>query len=158
MYRDKQKSDSNKLLLVSALVIIPLLFLGYFGFNRVMQYFDSNYYNKFQIEEYKQELVLKNQLPIKNEKYLHNLQEGDKWIEQKHWGNAIYYYTNATELFPEDFDANYRLVLAYSNNCKYNNLYCRQGNKLNLRLLKYFPKNHKLVTLKNIFELKKVGN
>jgi len=80
------------------------------------------------------------------------IEDGDKWIEKRNWSNAIYRYKQATELFPNEFEGNYRLALAYSYQCKDLNVDCEVGKKLTNRLLKYFPEEPDLIKLKIDFD------
>lgn len=79
--------------------------------------------------------------------YVYLIEEGDNWIEKRHWSNAIYFYKQAVDLFPDDYEANYRLALAYSYHCQYENKNCEAGKKLTERLLKYFPEKPELQAL-----------
>ncbi|MDY7395054.1 hypothetical protein UMM65_07360 [Aureibaculum sp. 2210JD6-5] len=80
--------------------------------------------------------------------YSYFLEEGDKWIEKRHWNNAIYRYQQAVKLFPNEFEANYRLALAYSYNCKFEKKDCETGKKLTHRLLKNYSEDKGLQELK----------
>ncbi len=84
--------------------------------------------------------------------YVYLIDEGDKWIEKRNWNNAIYRYQQAIDLFPENFESNYRLALAYSYSCKFQNKNCSEGDKLTSRLLKYFPEKEILKQLKSNFK------
>ncbi len=58
---------------------------------------------------------------------------------------------NAIKLFPEKYEANYRLALAYSYNCSFKSKDCDIGNTLTKRMLNYFPENKNLIALKILF-------
>jgi len=83
--------------------------------------------------------------------YAYYIEEGDKWIEKKNWNNATYRYEQAVKLFPEDYEANYRLALSYSYSCTYQNKNCEKGRTLTHRLLKSHPEEQNLLELKAIF-------
>ena len=83
--------------------------------------------------------------------YTSYIDEGDSWIEKENWHNAIFRYKQAVDLFPKKYEANYRLILAYSYNCAYKNKDCEIGNKLNTRFLKLFPNDENLHKLDRIF-------
>lgn len=83
--------------------------------------------------------------------YTFLLEDGDKWIKEKNWNNAIYRYEQAVKLFPEEFESNYRLALAYSYNCEYKNEDCEIGKKLTNKLLFYAPQDKNLLELQNLF-------
>lgn len=85
--------------------------------------------------------------------YSYFLEEGDKWIKKRHWHNAIYRYEQAVKLFPNEFEANYRLALAYSYNCKFEKKDCEEGKLLTNRLLKNYSEDKGLQELKIAFEI-----
>lgn len=89
-----------------------------------------------------------------SDKYKDYIDKGDKWIEKKNWNNAIYRYNQAKELFPNEFDINYRLALAYSYRCDFEKIDCEKGKKLTNQLLKQFPKNSDLKKLQIVFDKK----
>ncbi len=84
--------------------------------------------------------------------YIYYLEEGDKWIEKKNWNNATYRYEQAVKLFPEEYEANYRLALSYGYSCSYKNKNCEKGRRLTNQLLKLYPEDSKLLELKIILE------
>jgi len=54
-------------------------------------------------------------------------QEGTNWIKKNKWHNATFQFKKAVELFPSDFEANYRLAISYSYQCKYDKKNCEEG-------------------------------
>jgi len=64
------------------------------------------------------------ELETKTEKYLFLITDGDNWLKQNHWHNAIFQYKEAVKLFPSDSDAHYRLALAYTYRCQAEQLNC----------------------------------
>ncbi len=84
--------------------------------------------------------------------YSYLIEEGDNWIEKKNWNNAVYRYKQALEIFPKEYEANYRLALAYSYNCQFENKDCEKGMELTNWLLKFFPEERNLFELKKVFE------
>jgi len=122
-------------------IMIPIIGFGIYASTKI------NHENKEKIEDIKETYLEDN---INEFYYL--IEEGDKWIEKKNWNNAIYRYTQAVELFPDDFEANYRLALAYSYDCRYNNKYCEDGAKLTDRLQEFYPENLDLQKLKAVFD------
>ena len=88
------------------------------------------------------------------EDYYFFIYEGDHWIEKKQWNNAIFQYKKALELFPENFDANYKLALAYSYKCGFEYEDCEVGIKLTNKLLKDMPNDSALLHIKRTFENK----
>ena len=88
----------------------------------------------------------------KTEKYLFFITDGDKWIQNKNWNNAVFQYKEALKIFPDEYDANYRLVLAYSYLCQNKNLECKKGEKLVQKLKKQFPDKNEILEIETIFK------
>jgi len=109
---------------------------------------------------HKQNIKKNKEVEIEKENYLHEnineysylIEEGDNWIDKKNWNNAIYRYKQAVDLFPNEFEASYRLALAYSYSCIFENENCAIGITLTDRLIKYYPDDPKLQELKKVFE------
>lgn len=76
--------------------------------------------------------------------------DGDRWLEQEHYHNAIFQYKKALELFPSN-DAQFRLARAYSYHCQYNDRDCEAGLALIQQLEENFPLSTELENLKMIF-------
>ncbi len=110
----------------------------------------SIYNNNQEISLQQQQINELNYIEKINE-YSYFIEDGDNWIEKKNWHNAIFRYKQAVDLFPKKYEANYRLILAYSYNCTYKNKDCEIGNKLNMRFLKLFPNDKNLLQLEQIF-------
>ncbi len=89
-----------------------------------------------------------------SEEYLFFIEDGDAWLEKKHWNNAIFQYKKALEIFPAEYDANYRLALAYYNKCLYKNKSCSLGKELTQKLARQYPKKQEVVKLVSLFEEK----
>lgn len=91
------------------------------------------------------------QFEKKLKKYLFFISDGDKWIGENHWNNAIFQYKEAIKVFPAEFDANYRLAVAYSYTCKYEHTHCEEGIILTAKLKKQFPDKPKILELETVF-------
>ena len=76
-------------------------------------------------------------------KYLQLLRYGDAWIEDKKWNPAIEMYKQAVAMYPKAYEANYRLALAYSYKCKFQNFDCEQGAAISKYLYTLFPEKAK---------------
>jgi hypothetical protein len=142
--KNRKKEEIKAVIIFSTIALIFFSFLGY----------------QYKIYSDKQNLKLEKQNLIKYTNDLHeydyNISEGDKLIELKHWNNAIFRYKSAIEIFPKDFDANYRLALAYSYKCTYEKKDCEVGLAFTNELLESIPENKDLLILKNIFESRKL--
>lgn len=88
----------------------------------------------------------------KIEKYMFFIADGDKWIQKKHWNNAVFQYREALSVFPNEYDANYRLSLAYSYLCQNKNVNCKEGKKLISKLKKQFPNKNEILEIEVIFD------
>lgn len=92
------------------------------------------------------------QIEINNqEKYLFFIDDGDKWLQKRNYYNAVFQYKKALQLYPSDFDANYRLALGYSYRCQYDFEDCGTGKELIDKLEKQFPNNKEIKEVKTIF-------
>jgi hypothetical protein len=89
----------------------------------------------------------------KTEKYMFFISDGDKWISEKNWSNAIFQYKEALKVFPTEFDANYRLALAYSYSCQNEQINCEIGERLTERLIKQFPDKNEILKIDAIFRV-----
>ena len=137
----QRKLDNLRGWALAIILVGPILIYGIYAFN------NGTIENTQQIEIAKETYLEQNL----NE-YTFLLEDGDKWIEKKNWNNAIYRYEQAVKLFPEEFEANYRLALAYSYNCTFKNKHCELGKNLTHNLLKYDPEDENLLELKEVFE------
>ena len=71
-------------------------------------------------------------------------------FEKRKWNNAIFQYSRALEVFPNEFDAQYRLAQSYTYKCQLENKSCFKADSLVDRLIKYFPENKKIQELKYV--------
>ncbi len=147
-----RKAESLKAWLITLVVLVPIIVYGFYISNK----YSHRIKQKIQTEKLKndkaQQILLEQNQNKKLNRYSFIINDGDQWIEKKNWNNAIYRYKEAVELFPDEFEANYRLALAYSYHCQYKNKDCEIGKMLTIRLLKYFPEKVNLIELKNVFE------
>ena len=94
----------------------------------------------------------KQNLELREEQYLEYLVSGDNWIEDDKWDAAIVLYEKALMIYPESYDAKYRLVLAYGYKCERMKFDCDLGKSLASKLLIDNPKHKsELVKLDSIF-------
>ena len=81
---------------------------------------------------------------------------GDTWIEDEKWNPAIEMYKEALKLAPTNYDARYRLLLAYSYKCENMKFDCDIGQSLSDSLLNEYPdKRNDIVRLDSIFKRNK---
>jgi len=130
-----------------------ILFVVVFVFIFIIGILTFRYYNYYKKESQEYTWAIENvQFEKKLEKYLFFISDGDKWIEEKHWNNAIFQYKEALKVFPAEFDANYRLALAYSYKCKNENKNCEEGKILISKIKKQFPDNSEVLEIETVFQ------
>lgn len=116
-----QKRNKRKKIINSLIITISVLFVLYFSF----------------LNSKKEVLIKSSVIETKTDKdfYKDYIQYGDTWLEEKKWNAAIYNYQKAVNLYPENFDANYRLALAYAYSCVHVSKHCDSGNVLIKKLM-----------------------
>ena len=137
----KQYKKEKKKLWILILVVLPLILLGKFGI-----------FSSVKNDDYKTE----NRIKHSNEKFLKYIMFGDTWIEDEKWNPAIEMYKKALKLAPTNYDARYRLLLAYSYKCEKMKFDCDIGQALSDSLLNEYPnKQMELFVLDSIFKKNK---
>ena len=68
--------------------------------------------------------------------------------------NAIFQYARASQIFPNEYDVQYRLALAYTYQCQYTNKECKHADSLVNRLLIHFPDKEKVKGLRGSLDNK----
>lgn len=130
--RAKLIKERKKTFRINLIAIISILC---FGAVMVFYFIHKNNINKTQLKAQEEEMSF-----IENyNQYVYYIQEGDKWMEKSHWHNSIYIYEQAVNLLPNEFDANYKLALAYAKSCKNENKNCEKAKKSHARLKEQFP-------------------
>ena len=145
-----QRKESIKVLTLSILITIPFLILSYNLYENFIQYQNKKLNENFVSDKELEKVLIIRENQKKEDKYDFFINDGDKWIEKRNWNNAIIQYKNAVKEFPEKYEANYRLALGYSYNCKFQHKDCEKGLILVERLLKVNPNNSDLLILKKI--------
>jgi len=80
------------------------------------------------------------------------ISEGDKYLKQSKWHNAVFQYKKAVELFPSEYDGMYRLAYAQVYRCRNTGVNCISGRELVDKLLKSYPDKKELIDLKIVLE------
>ncbi|MBL4668600.1 MAG: hypothetical protein JKY30_04995 [Flavobacteriales bacterium] len=130
----KQKRVAGIRLTIALSIIFPLIIFGAYKFSGL-----------FKNEMTHQQIVVKEK---SIEKYKFHINDGDAMLNKGKWNNAIFQYTQASEILPNEYDAQYRLALAYTYKCKYTNNACGKSDSLVNRLLEHFPDNEKVQGLR----------
>lgn len=92
-------------------------------------------------------------LAKKQKDYYYYIEDGDKWFGQRKWHNAAFQYRKAMLLFPQDYDANYRLALAYKASCKFDFEDCDKAEKVLQKLERASSKSEILTLRKELDSL-----
>ena len=91
-------------------------------------------------------------LNFKMNNYLELIEDGDQWLTKRKWHNAVFQYRKALEIFPKEYDINYRLTYALCLRCEADFTNCKEAqNKLDELLLQY-PNRGELLELRRILK------
>lgn len=86
------------------------------------------------------------------------INNGDQWLKKRKWHNAIFQYKKALEIFPTEYDINFRLASAYAYRCESKFENCFEAKELLNKLLSRDPENSKLLKLKKVLEFEYQSN
>ncbi len=109
-------------------------------------------YHDFKANKMAEETTDSIQLEKDKKEYLDLIADGDLWLSKKKWHNAIFQYKEALTLFPKEYDANYRLAMAYCYRCESEFEDCKKAKKLLEKLIRRYPNRLDLLKLKKILE------
>lgn len=109
-------------------------------------------YAQIPFDEPIENLNQEKELQIKNKICLDLIADGDYWIQERHWHNAIFQYKKALEIFPNDYDINYRLAAAYCYRCEDKAKDCDEAKKLVVKILQDFPDDENVLKLKEMLQ------
>ena len=123
---EDRKRENLKAWIITFIILIPIMLLGFYLFSPTKK-ITSQETNIYKSEKTK----------LENYKAYMNL--GDKMILKQNWKYAIIQYEKATIEYPEKYTAHYKLLLAYSYNCKHNNLDCEKTKRLAKEFIEKFP-------------------
>lgn len=137
----KRKKKARRLGLVIC-IVLPLICIGvYKAFHNF----------SFGFPKLEQQITKINTEKSKKESYMFFINNGDEWLSKRNFYNAAFQYKKALQLFPSDFEANYRLALAYSYRCQYDFEDCEIGMKLTRKLEEQFPSNSDIKKIMAIY-------
>lgn len=142
-----ERRKRNRQFTILLLFIIPFVtYLGYLFLNNFSFGFAD-------LDNYGSDLP-KEQISLvaKNENYQYFLNDGDRWLRERHYKNAVFQYKKALEIFPTEYAAHYRLALAYSYRCQYDFEDCEEGMEIIETLEKTYPNSEELQKVKAVFE------
>lgn len=135
--RKKLVNEKRKnLIILTTLALIFTVLISYSSHQFITSFESSKNIEK----EKKEEKKLK-------EKFNFYITDGDEWLVKEHYKNAIFQYKLAVETYPLNFEARYRLALAYTYRCQFENLDCDEAKLQVFKLNAKFPDNTDLLVL-----------
>ena len=143
-----RKADNLKSWLITLIIMIPILSFGLYIYNIL----EPSQFRESVKGEIQNNILIEQKLTDDLNEFHFLLEDGDKWIEKRNWNNAIFRFKQAVKLFPNEFEGNYRLALAYSYRCREKNEDCEIGLRITNRLVEYYPNDPSLIKLKSFFE------
>lgn len=148
--RAKALKENRRIKISVLLVSIPILFIFYL----IIQ-------NRIDTFQEKQKLVaIENQHKIdtieqaKENKILHFLEDGSRWLNKGHYKNAKTQFYNAYQLEPEDYRINYANAKAYVLDCIKNNVGCISAERMVKGLKEQYNNKPEIIELELLLEQK----
>jgi tetratricopeptide (TPR) repeat protein len=92
----------------------------------------------------------KERFKIQMNDYLKLIEYGDEWLTERRWHNAIFTYKKALEIFPKEYDINYRLTYALCLRCEADFINCKEAKTKLDKLLLQYPNRNELLELRKI--------
>ncbi len=130
----------EKKIVIGITIIVASIFI-YFTFN-IIQQNNNDLKNQYAL-----------QFKNKEKKFLSFIHKGDEWFVKGKWYNSIFYYKKAKDVFPKNYEVNYRLVRSYSFQCENEFKDCHTAKKLLDKLFLSFPdKEDELLQIKDKLE------
>ncbi len=146
---ENRKKDQRNFILAFFVALVIISFIVKFGYDLLSQG------SIYPYPSYSKSDMFNNSLEKKESDYLYFINDGDRYIRDKHWHNAIFQYSEALKLFPKEFDVNYRLSLAYIYSCSYEGKNCEAASYTLEKLADEFPNKTEIIELKNILNGRK---
>lgn len=135
--REQNKKRLRKSIKVSVLVFSFVFLLVYIGSIKISETIVS-----------RNQVTAEMLLEQKKAEASSRIQQGDFLVTQTMYGEAIFHYKKAVELFPESFKANARLANAYMKSCLEDYTYCDEGKRHLDRIIDLFPEDIKLLEIR----------
>jgi len=132
----QQRKQAQIVAVVILSMVIPIVFFGAYKF--IVSLNESHKLNE--------QIITKEH----TKKYQFFISDGDLMFQKRKWNNAIFQYTRALEVFPNEFDAQYRLAQAYTYKCQLENEGCFKADSLVDRLITHFPNDENIKKLKTV--------
>ena len=137
----KQASIRTAVLAIVGTMVL-FVFIGLLFYWQQQDILFANYEKQ---EKEKQEIV---ELKVQEKLFAQFIDDGDDWLTQSKWENAVHFYNLALEIFPTNIDAKHRLAIGYVYTCRYDNLNCEEARSLIGTLIETNPANKKFYELR----------
>lgn len=132
----KQRRKESAITLSIFLLLLPFVI-----------YFSIGYFKTSEIHVTKKEKI---ELEQKSDKFNFYLADGDNYLKNSQWHNAIFQYKKALDIYPNSYHAQYRLVFAYTYRCRNTQLNCTQASEQINTLLTSYPEKQELIELEQV--------
>jgi tetratricopeptide (TPR) repeat protein len=76
------------------------------------------------------------------------VRDGDNYVLRAEWAEAIFAYKKALVIFPDMYEANFKLADAYMKSCMHDNMYCSEGKKHLDKIIALYPEEVKLLEIR----------
>ncbi len=131
----KQRKERRRKFIIGYVISIPIVVLVFFSCYKVIS--ELNQVSPYLIKETSAIELAKQ----KTDKFNFYMTDGESWLKKNKWHNATFQYKRAVELFPNNFNANYKLAIAYSYQCKYEGRNCIEGKSYFIKILEEFSQH-----------------
>jgi len=129
----------NNLLVLTAILIVfvPLISFGI--------YHMLSSAGKANFQDFKAHALLKE---ANSDKLAAFIFSGDSSFQTNDWNSAYYFYFQANKLLPDNYNINYRLAMAKTNECIYQKKGCLEAERRLTELIKFYPDSADLYRLR----------
>jgi hypothetical protein len=119
-----EKKRKKKKVLLSTIVLSTILLIAFLK----LIFFSS--FNFSATYKPKVRTTIKKQLSLKEaeEKFMYYMEDGQKWLAEEHFNNAIFQFKLARDLNPNSYEAQYGLTESYIRKCETLNKDCKKAN------------------------------
>ncbi len=136
----KKKANFRFLIFLFLLVSTPAFWLTYLLFGNNIRNENNPFTEKSEL--------FQNSI---SKKIIFYIEDGDDWLNQGKFENALFQYNKALELDSTHYFIHYRISLAYSYLCRYDHLLCEEGKKQLEETLLKFPNESKQSDFKSFY-------
>jgi len=90
------------------------------------------------------------QLKIDQKQYSFFISSGDSYLSKSQWHNAVFQYTRAQEIYPNDYHASYRIAYAFVYSCRNTNKNCEAAEYKLKEIMEKYPNKPELIELEQV--------